>query len=84
VKVGNHRTFSLARSAGTATNISVAPISIQAASHRITGSIALLPFTSVLRFFDILGLFLQQMAARVTQYGHSPNRDRRKPKPPAL
>ncbi len=42
VKVGKKRTFSSARSAGTATNISVAPISIPAASARITGSSVLL------------------------------------------
>jgi hypothetical protein len=41
VKVGKQRTFSSARSAGTATYISVAPISIPAASARITGSIVL-------------------------------------------
>ena len=40
VKVGKERTFSAARSGGTATKISVAPISIPAASGRITGSAA--------------------------------------------
>ncbi len=69
VNVGKQRTFSAARSAGTATKISVAPISIPAASGRITGNIALLalaPFF-VLRFLAIVVSFCRQTTARVAQ-----------------
>jgi hypothetical protein len=45
--------FSAARSGGTATKISVAPISIPAASGRITGSTALLALLFLLFFLAI-------------------------------
>jgi len=51
VKVGNERTFSLARSAGTATKISVAPTSMPAASERMIGSAASLAHFCLLPFF---------------------------------
>lgn len=50
VKVGNERTCSVVRSAGTATKISVAPMSIPAASGRITGNIVCFALPSLLRF----------------------------------
>jgi hypothetical protein len=79
VKVGNARTFSDARSAGTATKISVTPISIPAASGRITGNTALLGLL-FLRFLAIVLSFCRQTTARVAQNGHSSKRDRREPK----
>src|SRR5580700_8985258 len=81
VKVGKQRTFSSARSAGTATYISVAPISIPAASARITGSIVLLvaPFLLLsLRLMDTP--FRRQTTARFAQHGYSSKRDRLKSK----
>src|SRR5579863_107170 len=83
VKLGNERTFSAARSHGTAKKISVAPISIPAASGRITGNMALFALVSFLRFLAIVFSFCQQTTARVAQNGHSSNRDRRQPKPRA-
>src|SRR5436190_2637184 len=76
VKVGNDRTFSVARSAGTATKISVAPISMPAASGRITGIVALLAFPPCFRFRAITTPLSEQPAARVAQNGYSSNRDR--------
>jgi hypothetical protein len=48
----------VARSGGTATKISVAPISIPAASARITGITPCLPELSCLRFLAIVILLL--------------------------
>jgi hypothetical protein len=67
VKVGKDRTFSTARSAGTATKISVAPMSIPAASGRITGNTALLFLLFCLRFPAIHLLLYEQSTARAAQ-----------------
>ena len=69
VNVGKLRTFSAARSAGTATKISAAPMSIPAESGRITGITALLALVSffALRFLAIAASFRRQTAARVAQ-----------------
>src|ERR1700751_3824949 len=50
VNGGNERTFSAARSAETATKISVAPMSIPAASGLMTGSTVLFDVAACLRF----------------------------------
>src|SRR5439155_6760535 len=77
VKVANERTFSVARSGGTATKISVAPISIPAASARITRKTACFPWLSFLRFLAAIDLLLvveDDGPSRAN--GYSLNRDR--------
>src|SRR3984893_3595727 len=85
VKVGNERTFSVARSGGTATKISVAPISIPAESTRITGNTAWLALLCVLRFLAIKSpSFWSRTTAQVAQTEYSLNRDRRRLIPPVF
>src|SRR5215470_10706692 len=81
VNVGKERTFSSARSAGTATKISVAPMSIPAAFGLITGSTALFDFDPCLRLRAIPFSYAAMATARAAQNGHSSKRDRREPLP---
>jgi hypothetical protein len=69
VKVANRRTGSKSRSAGTATKISSAPMSIPAASDRSTGS-----FTSRFwRFLDIWTSFETRSSGPECREGKLPN-----------
>src|SRR6266511_3827695 len=65
VKVGNDRTESLSRSAGTATKISVAPTSIPPAFGLISGRLR-----SNLRCFLLFGLAMNRL--RFLKYGNEP------------